>query len=109
MKVKSRFGHFNQEFEIGDIVNVAKNAKLKLSSGLEIENFPIAYQTYGNLNSDQSNAILICHALTGDQYVASENPVIQKNGWWDFMIGKGKAIDTDKFFVICSNVIGGCM
>ena len=109
MKVKSRFGHLNQEFEIGDIIYVAQNSQLKLSSGLEIENFPIAYQTYGNLNADKSNAILICHALTGDQYVASSNPVIQKDGWWDFMVGKGKAIDTDKFFVICSNVIGGCM
>ena len=109
MKVKSRFGHLNQEFEIGDIIYVAQNSQLKLSSGLEIGNFPIAYQTYGNLNADKSNAILICHALTGDQYVASSNPVIQKDGWWDFMVGKGKAIDTDKFFVICSNVIGGCM
>ena len=109
MKVKSRFGHLNQEFEVGNIIHIAQNSKLKLSSGLEIENFPIAYQTYGNLNSDKSNAILICHALTGDQYVASTNPVIQKDGWWDFMVGKGKAIDTDKFFVICTNVIGGCM
>lgn len=109
MKVKSRFGHLNQEFEIGDVIYVAQNSQLKLSLGLEIKNFPIAYQTYGNLNADKSNAILICHALTGDQYVASSNPVIQKDGWWDFMVGKGKAIDTDKFFVICSNVIGGCM
>jgi homoserine O-acetyltransferase len=107
MKVKSRFGHLNQEFEIGDVIYVAQNSQLKLSSGLEVENFPIAYQTYGNLNADKSNAVLICHALTGDQYVASSNPVIQKDGWWDFMVGKGKAIDTDKFFVICSNVIGG--
>jgi homoserine O-acetyltransferase len=109
MKVKSSFGPSYNTFEIGEIVFLAKEKPLKLTSGIEIKNFPIAYQTYGKLNADKSNAILICHALTGDQYVASQNPITGKNGWWDFMIGSGKPIDTDKFFVICSNVIGGCM
>ena len=109
MKVKSSFGPAFNEFEIGEIKYFAQDSKLKLSSGIEISNFPIAYQTYGKLNAKKSNAVLICHALTGDQYVASKNPVVQKDGWWDFMVGSGKPIDTDKFFVICSNVIGGCM
>src|SRR3989338_3425096 len=108
MKVKSSFGPTYKEFEIGEVVFLAQEQSLKLSSGAEIKNFPIAYQTYGTLNADKSNAILICHALTGDQYVASINPVTGKEGWWNFMIGKNKPIDTDKFFVICSNIIGGC-
>ncbi len=109
MKVKSSFGVNYKEFEIGEIVFLAQNKPLKLASGKEISNFPIAYQTYGQLNSDKSNAILICHALTGDQYVASNNPVTSKKGWWDFMVGENKPIDTEKYFVICSNVLGGCM
>lgn len=108
-KVTAKFGSQNKEFEIGKIVHLATTKPLKLSNGFEISNFPLAYQTYGKLNSDKSNAILICHALTGDQYVASKNPVTNKNGWWDFLIGKNKPIDTDKFFVISTNVIGGCM
>lgn len=109
MKVKSSFGPAYKEFEIGDIIFLAQEKPLKLNSGAEIKNFPLAYQTYGTLNADKSNAILICHALTGDQYVASENPVTGKDGWWNFMIGENKPIDTNKFFVICSNIIGGCM
>lgn len=109
MKVKSSFGPTYKEFEIGEIVFLAQEKALKLANGTEIKNFPLAYQTYGKLNDDKSNAILICHALTGDQYVASPNPVTGKNGWWDFMIGSGKPIDTNKFFVISSNIIGGCM
>jgi homoserine O-acetyltransferase len=65
--------------------------------------------TYGTLNRAKSNAILICHALTGDQFVASEHPVTGKPGWWNMMVGPGRPIDTDRFFVICANVIGGCM
>jgi homoserine O-acetyltransferase/O-succinyltransferase len=109
MKIKSNFGPNYKEFEIGKIVFLAQEKPLKLSNGAEIKNFPLAYQTYGTLNSDKSNAILICHALTGDQYVASTHPITNKNGWWDFMIGEGKPIDTKKFFVISSNIIGGCM
>jgi homoserine O-acetyltransferase len=65
--------------------------------------------TYGELNAGRSNAVLICHALTGDQYVASENPITHKPGWWEVLIGPGKIIDTDKYFVICPNVIGSCL
>ncbi len=109
MKIKSIFGPAGKEFEVGEIVFLAQEKPLKLDNGSELKNFPIAYQTYGNLNADKSNAILICHALTGDQYVASVNPITGKAGWWNFLIGKNKPIDTEKFFVICSNVLGGCM
>ena len=109
MKVKSIFGPEYKEFEIGEIIFLAQESPLKLASGSEIKNFPLAYQTHGKLNADQSNAILICHALTGDQYVSSTHPITKKDGWWNFMVGPKKPIDTEKFFVICSNVIGGCM
>ena len=82
---------------------------LKLDCGKEISNYPIAYKTYGKLNSEKSNAILIFHALTGDQYVSGKNPVTNKDGWWSYVVGENKPIDTNKFFVICANVIGGCM
>jgi homoserine O-acetyltransferase len=109
MKLKSSFGPQYKEFEIGEIVFVAKEKPLILTNGTAVKNFPLSYQTYGRLNADKSNAILICHALTGDQYAASLNPVTKKDGWWNFMIGENKPVDTRKFFVIVSNVIGGCM
>ena len=109
MKVKSSFGPNYKEFEVGEIAFLAQNQPLKLSNGSEIKNFPLAYQTYGKLNQDKSNAILVCHALTGDQYCASNNPVTEKEGWWSLMIGEDKPIDTNKFFVISTNIIGGCM
>ena len=71
--------------------------------------YQIAYKTYGDLNADKSNAILVCHALTGDQHVASAHPVTARPGWWDIMIGPGRPIDTNRFFVICPNILGGCM
>jgi homoserine O-acetyltransferase len=82
---------------------------LPLDSGVILSPWQIAYETYGTLNADRSNAILICHALTGDQYVASTNPVTRKPGWWTMLVGPGKPVDTDRYFVICSNVLGGCM
>ncbi|MDC0194741.1 homoserine O-acetyltransferase [Alphaproteobacteria bacterium] len=81
---------------------------LKLESGFELNNFKIAFKTFGKLNDKKNNAILICHALTGDQYVSGTNPITKKNGWWSRMVGPNKPIDTNKFFVICSNVLGGC-
>ena len=85
------------------------NEHLKLDSGKSISNFQIAYQTYGKLNEQKDNAILICHALTGDQFPAEESPITKKNGWWDLMVGPDRPIDTNKYFVICSNVLGGCV
>ena len=82
---------------------------LLLDSGKSINKFQIAYQTYGELNSNKDNAILICHALTGDQFPAEESPITKKNGWWDLMVGPNRPIDTNKYFVICSNVLGGCV
>ncbi len=82
---------------------------LNLQSGASLSQFTLAYETYGQLNEDRSNAILILHALTGDAHVAGLNsPNDEKTGWWDEAVGPGKAFDTDKYFVICSNVIGGC-
>src|ERR1700735_1252153 len=82
---------------------------LQLDCGRELAPFTVAYTTYGALNAHKSNAILICHALTGDQFVAPAPPIPGKPGWWTTMWGPGKPIDTDRFFVICANVIGGCM
>jgi homoserine O-acetyltransferase len=82
---------------------------LTLGAGRTLAPFTVAYMTYGVLSADRSNTVLVCHALTGDQFVASRHPVTGKPGWWDIMIGPGKPIDTDRYFVICANVIGGCM
>ena len=68
---------------------------LKLDSGKSISNFQIAYQTYGKLNEQKDNAILICHALTGDQFPAEESPITKKNGWWDLMVGTGIALEKE--------------
>jgi homoserine O-acetyltransferase len=83
---------------------------LLLESGRRLESFTLAYETYGTLNADHSNAILICHALSGDAHVAGyhTNHPDEKPGWWDEAVGPGKMFDTNRFFVICSNVIGGC-
>ena len=82
---------------------------LPLDAGVAFQPLTVAYQTYGTLNADKSNAVLICHALTGDQHVANTHPVTGKPGWWEIMVGPGKPIDTDRYFVICSNVLGGCL
>ena len=89
--------------------NIIIEKTLKLDCGKEISIFPLAYETYGNLNEKKDNAILIFHALTGDQYASGINPITKKEGWWNYAVGPGKSFDTDKFFVICANVIGGCM
>jgi len=88
-------------------INIKKT--LKLASGEEISNFDIAYNTYGKLNEARDNVILIMHALTGDQYVLGKHPISGKSGWWDDVVGKGQIIDTNKYYVICSNILGGCM
>ena len=82
---------------------------LSLDSGETLPDLTVAYETYGTLNEDRSNAILVCHALTGDQHVASPHPVTGKPGWWERMVGPGKPIDTDRYHVICANVIGSCI
>lgn len=107
--VISFFGAGYREVEIGRIIHLAKDTPFVLECGVAISDFPVAYQTYGQLNADKSNVILVCHALTGDQYVCGTHPVTGKPGWWDVAVGPGKSIDTNRFFVICANIIGGCM
>ena len=94
--VQKQFAHFNET--------------LHLRSGQTLEGFTIAYETYGKLNAEKSNAVLVCHALSGDSHAAGfyTGEKGEKPGWWDHSIGSGKMFDTDKLFVICSNVIGGC-
>ncbi|RTL53524.1 MAG: homoserine O-acetyltransferase [Bradyrhizobiaceae bacterium] len=91
------------------VAHFGADKPLHLDCGVDLSPFQIAYQTYGTLNADRSNAILICHALTGDQHVANVHPVTGKGGWWQTLVGPGKPVDTDRYFVICSNVVGGCM
>ena len=85
------------------------DSPLKLDSGVVLSPFTLAYQTYGTLNADKSNAILIMHGLTADQFVAETHPITGKDGWWDTVVGAGKTIDTDKYFVICINTISSCL
>ncbi len=94
-KLESKIAYFN-------------DCHLKLESGGILKNFKIAFKTFGKLNDSRTNAILVCHALTGDQYVTGNNPITGRSGWWSRMVGPKKPIDTEKFFVICSNVLGGC-
>jgi homoserine O-acetyltransferase len=82
---------------------------LAMDAGVALGPWQIAYQTYGELNAEGSNAVLVCHALTMDQHVANVHPVTGKPGGWETMVGPGRPIDTDRFFVICANVLGGCM
>ena len=91
------------------IAHFGADRPLKLDAGVELSPFQIAYKTYGTLNAERSNVVLICHALTGDQHVASIHPVTRKSGWWETMVGPGKPIDTERYFVICPNVMGACM
>ncbi|HEY9080229.1 homoserine O-acetyltransferase MetX [Magnetovibrio sp.] len=93
----------------GHRVCLAQDEPLRLDSGVELHDVHVAYQTWGQLNAEKSNAILVCHALTGDQYAVENHPVTGKSGWWQQVIGPGKVIDTDRYFVICSNILGGCM
>lgn len=82
---------------------------MTLDCGERLAPLEIAYETYGTLSPARDNAILICHALTGDQYVAGTNPLTGRSGWWSRLVGPGLPVDTDRYFVICSNVLGGCM
>ncbi|MGJ4858760.1 homoserine O-acetyltransferase [Labrys sp. La1] len=91
------------------VVDFGLERPLRLDSGVDFAPLRIAYTTAGKLNAAKSNAVLVCHALTGDQHVASVHPVTGRAGWWDTLVGPGKPIDTERFFVICPNVIGSCM
>jgi len=96
-------------YKIQSIKKITVTKTLKLDCGQTIKDFSIAYETYGKLNKEKNNAILIFHALSGDQFVTGTNPITNKDGWWCSAVGPGKAVDTEKYFIICANVLGGCM
>ena len=88
---------------------VEQDNPLVLQSGKTLSPIDVTYETYGQLTPEKNNVVLICHALSGNAHVAGYNsPEDRKPGWWDIAVGPGKAIDTDKYFVICSNFLGGC-
>lgn len=91
------------------VVHFSAGRPLQMDAGVSFSPLTIAYQTYGELNASKSNAILVCHALTGDQHVANTHPITGKAGWWHTMVGPGRPVDTNRYFVIASNVVGGCM
>lgn len=97
---------------VSETKTLALSGVLTLAAGRTLTGVEVAYETYGVLDDDGANAVLICHALSGDSHVAGlrpgEDPDEVRPGWWDIMVGPGKAIDTDRFFVVCSNVLGGC-
>jgi homoserine O-acetyltransferase len=95
--------------DLGQALRLGPEKPLVLDSGKQLAPLTLAYMTYGTLNEERSNAILIAHALSGDQFVSGTHPVTGKPGWWDIVVGPGKPIDTNRFFVICANVVGGCM
>ncbi len=97
------------DVDVGRAIEFGPQHPLALDAGKTLSPWTQAYMTHGTLNAARSNTVLICHALTGDQFVASSHPMTGKPGWWETMVGPGKPIDTNRFFVICANVVGGCM
>ena len=95
--------------DLGHTVELGRDAPLKLDCGVKLGPFTVAYRTYGELNAAKSNAVLVCHALSGDQHVASTHPITGKPGWWNILIGPGRPLDPARYFIICANVLGGCM
>ncbi|MDB5435500.1 MAG: homoserine O-acetyltransferase [Phenylobacterium sp.] len=93
----------------GGTMRFPASKALRLDSGARLEPLEIAYSTYGRLNETKSNAVLVCHALTMDQYVASTNPVTGRSGWWSRVVGPGLPLDPERYFIVCANVVGGCM
>jgi homoserine O-acetyltransferase/O-succinyltransferase len=93
----------------GHRVHLGRDRPLQLDCGVPLRDFPVAYQMYGRMNGDRSNVVLVCHALTGDQFVAEPHPVTGKEGWWSLLVGPGRPLDTNRFCVVCVNVLGGCM
>lgn len=94
---------------LGQFVELGRDVPIRLDCGVDLGPVTVGFQTYGRLNADRSNAILICHALTADQYLADPHPLTGKPGWWNDLVGPGRLFDTDRYFLVCSNVLGGCM
>jgi homoserine O-acetyltransferase len=90
------------------VMRFGPDAPLRLDSGGKIASLEIAYRTYGTLNAERSNAVLVCHALTLDQHLADRHPLTGKPGWWSRVVGPALPLDTERYFVICSNIVGGC-
>ncbi len=103
------FGADRRTVTVGRCMDFTPEKPFKFDCGAELPTVTVAYQTYGNLNAEKSNAILFCHGLTGDQYIAGPHPVTGKPGWWEELVGPGRLYDTDRYFLIVTNVIGGCM
>jgi homoserine O-acetyltransferase len=95
--------------EAGESYTFPADQAMELDAGGTLAPLTIAWKSFGKLNADKSNAFLLCHPLTCDQYAAGVNPVTGRPGWWSSMVGPGLPIDTTRFFVICANVVGGCM
>jgi homoserine O-acetyltransferase len=91
----------------GEVVELGATTPLRLDSGLELGPFTMAYRTYGRLNASRTNAILVCHALTGDQHPL-DPPHTNRAGWWEQMVGPGRPLDTNEYYIICANCLGGC-
>jgi homoserine O-acetyltransferase len=90
------------------VVTFSRDDPLVLESGATIGPVQVAYETYGRLDEEASNAIVVCHALTGDAHAAGHHGDPRRRGWWDSMIGRGRPIDTERFFVVSANLLGGC-
>ncbi len=105
----TEFGATPAEELPGKTVKFGQDELLRLDCGVVLANFTVAYQTYGKLNARKTNAVMVCHALTGDQFVSEVHPITGKDGWWSQILGPGKIFDTNKYFIICANVLGGCM
>jgi homoserine O-acetyltransferase len=103
------YGEHARSVQVGHCMDITPDTPFTFDCGAEFKTITIAYQTYGTLNADKSNAILLNHGLTGDQYLVGPHPVTGKPGWWEDLVGAGRVFDTDKYFIIATNVLGGCM
>lgn len=103
------FGPEAKTVKVGKLIDITPDAPFRFDCGAELATITLAYETYGKLNQAKSNAIFICHGLTGDQYITGTHPVTGKLGWWSDIVGPGRVLDTDKYFLIVCNVMGGCM
>jgi homoserine O-acetyltransferase len=93
---------------VRDEVRTATLGPVDLLGGGRLESVDVAFETFGTLTAERDNVVLVCHALSGDSHVARGARADARPGWWDAMVGPGKAVDTDKYFVVCANVLGGC-
>ncbi len=103
------FGSSQRQVAVSWLVDITPDTPFRFDCGAEIATVTQAYQTYGTLNATKSNAILMCHGLTGDQYIHGSHPVTGKPGWWQDLVRPGNVFDTNRYFLIVPNVMGGCM